>query len=109
MQEHLLKYQKKLDGALFGPVSMKWKEKGEWEEPKKGQARRMEIVEGGLAVQQGWKMWSEAIDKEKGFERLVEMLTKANGKQVDPKEIRERLMYEDPVSASAPISTRPPL
>lgn len=58
----------------------------------------MEIVEGPLAVQMGWRLWSEGMDKERGFERLVELLKEANGQQVDPKVIRERLMWREQVS-----------
>ena len=75
---------------------MRWKE--EWEEPKKGEARRMEIVEGPLAVQMGWRLWSEAMDREKGFERLIVLLKEVSGQQVDPKVIRERLMWREQVS-----------
>ena len=89
MQQYVRKYQEHLDGSLFGPVSLCWA--GAWLDPVAAGQSEVEVVDGQVAVEQGWKIWSGAIDRDAGFPRLVKLLQ--TGHATDPKLIRDKIAF----------------
>lgn len=92
MHEYVRKYQQALDGSLFGPVSLCWG--GTWDRPQ----TEIDPLEGSVAVESAWKVWSGAMDRDAGFSRLVALLR--SGHPNDPKLIRDKLAYGTMVRAT---------